>query len=225
MSVAPLPQPGRLQRSALSAGGPSRARRAPTTSGIARRRFVVNATKWALPLLALLLLTLVAVWPEVARLRDQGRVAFRRTLGIEPDSARLKQPKYHGLDERGRPYTVTADWAQQAGPQRIVLAEPKGDVVPENGGWVMLEAHDGVFIQHASQLDLSHEVVLYRDDGTVLRTESAAIDMKASAAASNEQTHAEGPFGTLDAQGFTLVDKGAVIQFHGPSRLVVNQQK
>jgi lipopolysaccharide export system protein LptC len=34
--------------------------------------------------------------------------------------------------------------------------------------------------------------------------------------------HAEGPFGTLDAQGFALTDKGSVIQFTGPGRLVLN---
>ncbi len=27
----------------------------------------------------------------------------------------------------------------------------------------------------------------------------------------------EGPFGTLDAQGFTITDKGAAIQFTGPA--------
>jgi len=26
----------------------------------------------------------------------------------------------------------------------------------------------------------------------------------------------------LDAQGFTLLDKGDVVQFHGPARLVLN---
>ena len=48
------------------------------------------------------------------------------------------------------------------------------------------------------------------------------MDVKAAAASSTDQTHAEGPFGVLDAQGFTLVDKGAVVQFHGPARLVLN---
>jgi len=33
------------------------------------------------------------------------------------------------------------------------------------------------------------------------------------------------PFGVLDAQGFTLTDKGAAIQFHGPARLVLNERK
>lgn len=86
----------------------------------------------------------------------------------------------------------------------------------------MVDAQRGVFMQHAGQLDLSGEVVLYRDDGVTLRSDSAAIDLKQGAAAGTEQTHAEGGFGVLDAQGFALVDKGAVIQFTGPARLVLN---
>ena len=51
-------------------------------------------------------------------------------------------------------------------------------------------------------------MTLYRDDGTTMVTASASIDLKPGAAAGGEPTHAEGPFGTLDAQGFTLTDKG-----------------
>ena len=125
-------------------------------------------------------------------------------------------------DARGRPYTMTATSAVQVSPQRIDMTAPKGDVVQENGSWLMVEAQRGVFVQHAGQLDLSGDVVLYRDDGLTLRTQSTAVDMKQGAAASNEQTHAEGAFGTLDAQGFALVDKGSVVQFTGPARLVLN---
>ena len=183
---------------------------------------MVVASKWLLPVAALLLLASIAVWPEIARMKDQGRIAFRRVFSADGDTARLKEPRYRGVDERDRPYTITADWALQAGPLRIELSEPKGDLVPESGGWVMVEAHDGVFMQRAGQLDLSRDVVLYRDDGTVVRTQTAAVDVKQGVAASNDMTHAEGPFGVLDAQGFVLVDKGAAIQFYGPARLVLN---
>jgi lipopolysaccharide export system protein LptC len=86
----------------------------------------------------------------------------------------------------------------------------------------MVQSKDGVFLQHSGQLDLSHEVTLYRDDGTTLVTASASIDLKNGAAASSDPTHAEGPFGTLDAQGFTVTDKGAAVQFAGPAHLVLN---
>ena len=37
-----------------------------------------------------------------------------------------------------------------------------------------------------------------------------------------DSVHAEGPFGVLDAQGFTVMDKGAAIDFPGPAHLVLN---
>lgn len=219
MSVQPQPLP-RPQR--LVAAGPVRRRAAPTARRIAWRRFFVTATKYLLPIMALVLLASIALWPEVARVRDQGRVTFRRAFSVDPDSARMQAPRYRSVDERGRPYTITADWAVQDGPQRVVMSQPKGDLVTEAGGWLLVQSHNGVYVQHTGQLDLSNDVQLYRDDGTVLRTETAAIDVKQGAAASNDQTHAEGPFGVLDAQGFTLTDKGAAIQFQGPARLVLN---
>lgn len=207
----------------LSVAGSAVRRQPPTAARIARRRILVTATKFILPVVALALLGSVAIWPELSRVREQGRIAFQRVFSLTPDSGRLLEPRYRGVDERGRPYTITADWAAQAGPQRVNLGEPKGDIVPEGGGWILVQSHDGVYIQHSGQLDLSRDVVLYRDDGTVMTTQSASVDVKNAAAASNEQTHAEGPFGVLDAQGFTLVDKGAVVQFHGPARLVLNE--
>ena len=199
-----------------------RRRPAPSARRIATRHWMVLLTKWSLPVFALLLLAAVALWPEIARVQQQGRIALRRAFQVDPESGRMLAPRYRGVDERGRPYTVTATQATQASPERITMTDPKGDVVTESGTWLMAQSRDGVFIQHASLLDMSHDVSLYREDGTVLQTDSAALDLKAGAAASSELTHAEGPFGTLDCQGFTLTDKGAVIQFQGPSHLVLN---
>ena len=199
-----------------------RFRKAPKARSIARHHLMVALAKWLLPALALLLLLSVVLWPEYARVMEQGRVAFGRVFAIDPESGRMLKPHYRGVDQRGRPYTFTASAAQQTGPEQVVLTDPKGDIVTESGTWVMVQARAGVYMQHQSLLDLSHDVVLYREDGTTLRTQSAEMDVKAGAAAGSEQTHAEGPFGVLDAQGFTLMDKGAVIQFQGPSHLVMN---
>ena len=77
-------------------------------------------------------------------------------------------------------------------------------------------------MQKSNQLDLWQDVVLYRDDGTTLTTSSASIDVKAGAAAGSEPVHVEGPWGTLDAQGFTVIEQGAAIQFLGPAQAVLN---
>ncbi len=222
MSLAPVSRARGPRAGGLLATGPSRVRRAPTARGMAFRRVSVTLTKLGLPLLAVALLGSIAIWPELARIKEQGRVTFRRVFAVEPDTGRMRAPHYRGVDERGRPYTLTADWANQSGPSRIELDVPKGDLITESGSWVMVQSLEGVYIQREGRLDLSKDVVFYRDDGTVMRTQTAAVDVKQGAAASNDQTHAEGPFGVLDAQGFTLVDKGSTIQFQGPARLIIN---
>ncbi len=210
-------RPGERLLSATTA----RVHRPLTPGGIARRRFLVTATKWLLPVFALALLSSIALWPELDRATDQARVAFRRLAGTV-DGAHLRDARYHGVDEKNRPYTITAATAVEVDQDRINLTLPKGDVTLDNGTWLMVDAKQGVFIQRQNLLDLSGDVLLYRDDGTTLRTQSATIDLKVGAATSAVSVHAEGPFGVLDATGFTLTDKGAVVQFPGPARLVMN---
>jgi lipopolysaccharide export system protein LptC len=202
-------------------GAGSRLRRPPTPGGIARRRFLITVTKWLLPAGALALLALIALWPEIDRATGAARLALGRVSG-ELDGGRLLNARYNGVDEKGRPYTVTAATARQVDPQRVVLTDPKGDITLENGTWLILTAKNGTFMQRINQLDLVNDVILYRDDGTTMHTASASIDLKAGAAAGSEATHVEGPFGTLDAQGFTVMDKGSAIDFPGPAHVVLN---
>lgn len=224
MSMAPKAEPPPDTRRAAhrwADRSATRVRRPVSLGAIARRRFFVSATKFLLPVVALALLTLIAIWPEIDRATRQAQVAFRRIAGAV-DGASMMNARYRGTDERGRPYTMTADTARQTAQGRVDLVEPKGDMTTENGGWLMVQSRAGVFMQRSNELDLSRDVLMYRDDGMTMRTEAMAIDMKAGAAASATPVHVEGPLGTLDAQGFALFDKGVVIQFTGPARLVMN---
>jgi lipopolysaccharide export system protein LptC len=205
----------------LMGGGTTRDRQPPTPGRIARRRFLINLTKWVLPLAAMGLLALVALWPEIDKATMKARLAMSHVSG-ELEGGKLIDARYNGVDEKGRPYTITAATARQIDPERIGLTTPKGDITLENGTWLMLTSKEGTFIQKLNQLDLVKDVTLYRDDGTTMHTESASIDLKAGAAAGSEAVHAEGPFGVLDAQGFAVMDKGTAIDFSGPAHVVLN---
>jgi lipopolysaccharide export system protein LptC len=194
----------------------------PALARLGRRRWVVRWTKRLLPLLALALLALIALWPEIDKMQEQGRVTFRRLTAVSAGGAMVTDARYRSVDERGQPYTVTAATATQVSPERINLTMPKADITLASGNWLMLEADKGVYMQHLGQLDLEGHVTLYRDDGTTVHSATATIDLKSGAAAGNDSVHAEGPFGTLDAQNFALLDKGRMIQFGGPGHLVVN---
>ncbi len=197
------------------------ARKVPAPGAILRRTWFVSITKRLLPLIALALLTIVAIWPEMGREALQGRLGGHVGLA-DPQNGLLNQARYNGVDEQGRRFTVTADLARQVTPDRIDLTAPIGDLTLMNGTWVTARSRTGVYLQQTQQLDLAGDVQMYRDDGVTLSTDSASIDLKAGIAASDARVHVEGPFGTLDAQGFTLLDRGAVIQFTGPGRLILN---
>jgi lipopolysaccharide export system protein LptC len=224
MSAGPVPSGDQdIHRTGgyLLGGASTRERALPTAGRIARRRFVINLTKWILPLVATVLLALIALWPEIDAAANRARLAMNHLSG-EVEGGKLIDARYNGVDEKGRAYTLTAATAWQIDAQKVGLTLPKGDITLENGTWLMLTSKTGTFIKKLNQLDLVREVTLYRDDGTTMRTESASIDLKAGAAAGSEAVHAEGPFGVLDAQGFTLMDKGNAIDFPGPAHVVLN---
>lgn len=198
-----------------------RDRAPPPPKRIARRRFAIGLAKWVLPLVAIVLLASVALWPELQKMANTTRLSMAHVSG-EIEGGTLIDARYKGVDQRGRPYTVTAATAWQITPERVGLTMPKGDITLENGSWMMLTAKTGTFMQHLNQLDLLDEVTLYRDDGTTMHTHSASIDLKAGAAAGSDDVHVEGPFGTLDAKGFTVMDKGTAIDFPGPAHVVLN---
>ena len=223
MAVAPLTARVRPAERLVGIAA-SRLRRPPSPGRIARRRFMILLAKLALPALALALLTTMALWPELKRSAADVRWNLHQMIP-EVAGDTVIDARFHGIDERGRPYTVTAEQATQVGPDRFNLVTPKGDVTLQSGTWLMLQSKDGVYRKQENALDLSHAVTLYRDDGTTMQTASATVDVKAGAATSAEMTHVEGPFGTLDAQGFAMTDSGAVVQFTGPGRLILNGGK
>ena len=195
-------------------------RHIPTPGGLLRRRWMINASKFFLPAAAVLLLASIALWPEFNDAADKARFVYNGLRAM--NGARVTDAHYRGVDQRGRPYTVTAATATQRDEEQIDLTMPNADMTLENGSWINVKSKQGVYTRKAQQLDLSDDVVLYRDDGTTMTTSSATVDVQSGAASGSEATHVEGPFGTLDATGFTTVDKGAAIQFWGPVHAVLN---
>lgn len=218
--MASLPEAPRRETDRRAAGlgvGDGARRRAALRPYRSR---LVGIAKRLLPLGALGLLLMVAFYPELNGSGEHGRVSFGGAK-VTPEGGQLTEAHYQGVDTAGRPYTVTAARVVQVGPERAELEAPKADMQLQSGEWLMVEAERGVYAQKANRLDLSGDVTLYRDDGTVMQTASASLDLHANAAAGSEMVHVEGPFGVLDAQGFTVLDRGAVVQFTGPARLVL----
>jgi lipopolysaccharide export system protein LptC len=130
--------------------------------------------------------------------------------------------EYHGVDQRGQPFTLTANTADEQGKDNVVLAQPEGDITLTSGAWLVLKSDAGLFHQSSQRLGLNGNVTLYRNDGTVMTVSAADIDLKAGSAASTQPVQVAGPFGTLNAaNGFNLTGHGDDIMFNGPVVLLL----
>ncbi|MFH5925157.1 LPS export ABC transporter periplasmic protein LptC [Roseomonas xinghualingensis] len=205
---------------------PSRARRIYTRGSIRRRRVMVRLLKVLLPLGALGLLATIVLWPEFEQAGESARLSFRRLSRVTPEAVRVVEPRYQGTDETGRPFNVTASLASQQGTANVVdLEEPRGDLTQGNGSWVLVESRTGRFDRDASILDLRDDVTIWQDDGTLIETQEARVDVKGGNAEGDRPIAAQGSFGTVTGEGFRLRDRGAVVVFTGHARAMLEGGK
>ncbi len=200
---APTPGPGPSRRSGYS-------------------RFVAIA-KLVLPLVAVALLALVWAWPNFRGGDLRFRLGFSDLATRETAGPSMINPRYVGTDKSQQLYSITSNVARNSPADRmkIDLEVPKGDIVLNDGTWLMLSAETGVYARTAKTLDLSGGVTLFHDSGYEIRTDSAYVDLDMGTAAGDRPVHGQGPFGDLRAEGFILLDKGKVIHFTGKSKLVI----
>jgi lipopolysaccharide export system protein LptC len=132
-----------------------------TRGGLLRRRLMINASKFVLPAAAIVLLSSIALWPELGA--DRTRISIHGFTATV-DGGRLTDARYNGIDEHGRPYTVTEATAIQRDADRVDLTSPDGDMTLQNGTWLNVKSKLGVYMRKEQQLDLSRDVVMYRDD-------------------------------------------------------------
>ncbi|MGE4221326.1 MAG: LPS export ABC transporter periplasmic protein LptC, partial [Alphaproteobacteria bacterium] len=119
-----------------------------------------------------------------------------------------------------------ADSANQkaADSPLIELAQPKADIVMEDGSWLALTARKGLYDKNVQVLQLTGAVNLFHDKGYEFRTESATFDLKAGDAHGVDPVQGQGPFGQLDAQGFVIYNRGERVVFTGKSKLVLQPE-
>jgi lipopolysaccharide export system protein LptC len=187
-----------------------------------RRRRSVALAKLVLPVVAAALLVVLAIAPNLRLGTATNRVVYHPQIGHDVQSS-MQHAQYHGVDQRGRPFTLTADEALQRSADDVELARPEGDITLNSGSWLMLRSDRGRFNQGTDTLALSGNVTLYRNDGTVMTGQKVDINLHEGSASSSEPVAAQGPFGTLTAAGgFNLTGRGTDVVFNGPASLMLN---
>jgi lipopolysaccharide export system protein LptC len=218
---ADAPVSGPEARGGIRAGGSVR----PVHAVHRARRYsrFVAIMKLLLPSVAVAVLGVVLAWPQIQAQTDRFTLGFSSLDPRTASPSTLVNPRYHGVDERDQPYTLIAATAEEMpdDPDRVDLEQPQGDILLSGGRWIAVRGNAGLYSRIERTLDLSGDVMLYRDDGFEFHTQEAHIDLHANSAYGTDPVRGRGPDGSVVSEGFELVDGGRVVMFTGTARLML----
>jgi lipopolysaccharide export system protein LptC len=185
-------------------------------------RFVV-AMKVGLPMVALGLVGLLFIWPQVQVSNIRLSVGLASFKAAHPESPSMVNARFVGSDSRDQPFSITADLAKNLllGQSQVELEVPKADLAMRDGSWLVMTAKTGLYDQKGKSLQLDGAVNLFHDSGYEFNTETAQIDLQAGVAVGDKPVQGQGPFGQLTAQGFRVEEMGRRMLFTGKAKLTI----
>jgi lipopolysaccharide export system protein LptC len=197
---------------------------APATAraGASYSRFV-TAMRIVLPLVAIAIVVLVIVWPQLGEKPKKFSLNVSKVTVQDSGGQQMINAHFTGTDSAGLPFTVTADKASQQKqlPNLIDMAFPKADMTMKSGAWVALSAKKGVYDRKTEKLDLTEDVTVFHDSGYEFRTSAAIVDLTTSSAEGSAPVTGQGPGGNLSATGFRILERGKTLLFTGKSRMAL----
>jgi lipopolysaccharide export system protein LptC len=203
-------------------------RETSVAQSVAQYSRFVGTMKVALPVAAGFLLLLVVMLPQFRSDDDRFRIGMDLIKGESGNTLNMTNARYFGTDDKGQPYSVTAEGVRQHtdNDNAIDLVTPKAEISLTNGTFMSAGATNGTYDRDNQKLDLAGEVTVQQDEGNQLRTSEASVMLKDGTASGRAPVTGDGPFGKMEAAGgFDLSERGRIVHFHGPARLVLNPGK
>jgi lipopolysaccharide export system protein LptC len=192
------------------------ARRKINRAAEARYTRLVNALKIALPAIAVLIVAAVLIYSGFNP-NPSGIVLRTGDVEAVGDDLKMLNPRLTGVDGAQRPYTVTAKYAEQekGRPDLIRLSEIEADVTIESNQWISITAKDGVLDGNSRLLTLEGGIDAYSDTGYEIHTPTAVVDFEKGIITGPQAVEAQGPLGTIKANGFEVLKDLKQVKFHG----------
>ena len=200
-------------------------RQSEVAQSVAQYSRFVSAMKVALPVAAGILLLLVVLLPQFRSDDARFRIGMDLVKSSSSDTLSMTNARYFGTDEKGQPYSVTAQGVRQRSKEdkAIDLVSPRAEINLTNGTYLQAAASQGLYDRDNEKLDLSGEVTVFQDQGNQIKTSQAVVKLKEGTATGRQPVSGEGPYGTMQAEGgFDMSDNGRSMKFYGPARVTFN---
>jgi lipopolysaccharide export system protein LptC len=187
----------------------------------ARRSAIVRRLRIALPALAIGLVGVLFL-----NSREDAEDAFLDDFAAAdaaPQELEMAKPRFAGVDDKGRPYEITADEARQAtdADNVVELSKPRA-LTRADDEKTLVTADRGVYRKDENELDLSTDVRLNHQIGDeiyVLTTSAAKVSIKGETVETTSGVEGVGQSGALRADSMRAYNADGRVVFEGNVRM------
>lgn len=177
---------------------------APQFQRISLYSTVVRYCKFGLIGLAFLLIVMVFIVPMLHEDDNGARLVFTDVEVTEKMEPRMSNPRFQGIDQKGRPYNIIAKSATQQEDSSILLDAIEADITLANGAWLALHSQTGTYVPQKEMLFLRKQVEIFHDAGYDVATEAMDVNLTKSIITGSEPVTAKGEAGNLEARRFKV---------------------
>ena len=186
----------------------------------------VTAMRMGLLFLAVGLIALmVSIGIELRQ--QQGFNLSFATIDAETGEPAMLNPKFTGVDQANRPFTVEAEKAVQDSKNsrevRLVKLHARLKFGQQDN--MLLNAPSGSFQQNSMLVTLNAPVTVVTDSGYKVTGGTVAIDLKHGTAESKEKLEGQGPLGYFKAGGMRAAARGQRLYFSGRVHLLIKPEQ
>jgi lipopolysaccharide export system protein LptC len=138
-------------------------------------------------------------------------------LAISGTRVTMNMPRLTGFSSDGRSYELTASAAAQdlKQPQMVELKDVRATMQLRGGGTVRVTADNGLYDTKSEAIDLRDNVLVATSDGTEVRLQTAAIDMRKGHVTSDRPVDVTMQRARILGNRLEVNDGGAVVHFRG----------
>lgn len=164
----------------------------------AARSRLVRRLRIALPILAVVLL-MAFIFNTQSNSVDQAFLDDFKTIAESTDELRMANPRFAGVDEKGKPFEITAEAASQdPNAKDIIQLERPRALQGGDDEASLVTAANGVYRSDENILFLNQDVTFEHELGAatyVLKSPEATVSIKDQIVTSDAGVGAEGPDG------------------------------
>ncbi len=178
--------------------------------------------KLILPALAFFVLLLLFLFPQFNDIKEQTKLKIPKIDIKNPSLFQIEGARFFAYDLKGRPFSIEIKKAtEKSSEDNIVFFENvEGEIQLDGENWAVFEAGRGHFDIEKKIIFLFESVSIMSNEGYYIDGDQMEINIDTMSAKSDSHIIAHGPFGNLEAMGFSYI-ANEKMSFKGPVQTII----